>query len=215
MPLSNRSKAGFSGVLAEAISCPEGSPLATILTSKTGAPNAENTLSMFRAAANQIEAQAAGISSKWGALFKHYDLESAGNFNASDPWHQLARSLAIDFVPGFQLQKKAGKRGRKLTSGGLPFQAALVLAVRKKRKKSTKLQSYSERWACARLVEETGGPWRKALVGSAETLHKRYMEAKKSPLIAVVLWVESKCPDNPEVTKLVEDALLDMAKQPD
>jgi hypothetical protein len=102
------------------------------------------------------------------ALFEHYEIGPA----VADPWRALAVSLALDFVPGFEIRSIA-RRERGATKKWDGFRAARLLAdVASLMKRGSKGKN-----ACRLLTEL---PRYAARYGheKPDSLYRRYKEAK-------------------------------------
>ena len=103
-------------------------------------------------------------------LLRHYGI----GLNTSDPattWHELAFSLALDFVPGFRYEK--APRGRKKKWDDIK-NAKLRIAVDNYLKKRPNLNPKD---ACKYLAKNNMFD-----VENADSLYQRYLEAKSNPV---------------------------------
>lgn len=115
---------------------------------------------------------------KLGALLDHYGIQR----DAEERWFNLALKLALDYVPGFQVERKPVPKGRRLKWTEMRL-AALHCAVMTEnlRRRDVGLAE-SDIDACRRLAKTDA--WRGW--GEAKTLCNKLGEARTSLLVQMI-----------------------------
>lgn len=190
----------FSGELARPFKMPPmPKPVTTLGCPEGSTPEKETEARMAKWRSDSLAAILKTFE-KLPMLFEHYDIHEKGESR----WCSLAIALAFDFVPAFQVDRSKSP-GRKNEWDMLTL-TWLYMDVRAETKsRSDRGKTLSELDACRQLLKRE--PWNAMTkIKDAKTLHNRFIESKKSPLVIVAERVRN----DPRVSTAYDDFLTIM-----